>query len=56
MGVIELTLPMLFRDNDALHALAQELLKKLLPATHPKWTASEDDWVTWWEKAREKIK
>jgi len=56
VGVIELALPMLFRDNDALRALAQELLKKLLPASHPKWTASEDDWVTWWEKAREKIK
>jgi len=54
--VIELALPMLFKDNRDLQALSQALLTKLLPASHPKWTADEEDWVDWWEKARDKIK
>ncbi|MGD0094593.1 MAG: hypothetical protein ABSE73_32180 [Planctomycetota bacterium] len=56
VSAIELALPMLFKDDSALQTLAQGLLTKLLPSTHPKWTAPEEDWVKWWEKTREKIK
>jgi hypothetical protein len=53
--VAELVLPWLFRGNEDQAALAKDLLKKLLPTGYPKWDAPEDDWVKWWEKAREKM-
>jgi len=53
----EQVFPWLFRDNDDLNGLAQELLKKILPANHPqKWDAPEEEWVAWWEKAKEEIR
>jgi len=56
LGVIELALPMLFKDDDAITTLAQSLLAKLLPTGHPKWDADEEAWVEWWKKAKGKIK
>ena len=53
--LLELLFPLLFEENDDLKSLARETLKRLLPSTHPKWTASQTDWVKWWHKTREKI-
>ena len=52
----ELALPLLFKDNDDLAVLAKDFLTRLLPSGHPKWDAPQDDWVTWWEKAKEKMR
>jgi hypothetical protein len=51
----EQVFPWLFRDNDELKSIGQEFLKKILPSDHPKWDATEDEWVRWWQDAREKI-
>lgn len=55
IGLAELTLPLLFKDNDDLQSLAKDLLKKLLPSGYPKWDAPQEDWVEWWGKARPKL-
>ncbi|HYF50851.1 MAG TPA: hypothetical protein VEJ63_15660 [Planctomycetota bacterium] len=52
----ELVFPWLFRDNADLKSLSQELLKKILPSGHPKWDAPEEDWVAWWEEAKEGLR
>jgi hypothetical protein len=51
----EQALPLLFKDNDELSALARELLKKILPSGHPKFEASQEEWLTWWTKNKDKI-
>ena len=51
----EQALPLLFEDNADLKAIAEELLQKILPAAHPKFIASQDEWFNWWTKNREKM-
>ena len=51
----ESALPLLFKDNDDLKEIAQALLKQILPSNHPKFTASEEEWFTWWTKNKDRI-
>ena len=46
--VAEQVFPQLFADNENLNALAQPLLKNVLPAGHPGWDAPQAEWVAWW--------
>jgi hypothetical protein len=51
----EQAFPLLFQDNADLKSIAEELLKRVLPAAHPKFTASEEEWFNWWAKNKEKV-
>ena len=51
----ELMFPLLSKENEEFKSLARELLKKILPAGYPKWDATQDEWVAWWEKAKIKL-
>jgi hypothetical protein len=53
--VAEQALPWLFKENPDLKSISAELLKKILPPSHPKWDAPQADWVRWWQTAREKL-
>jgi hypothetical protein len=55
IDLAERAFPLLFKDNDDLKTIARELLRRLLPASHPKWTASQDEWFTWWVKNKDKV-
>src|SRR5262249_13160870 len=48
-------LPLLFKDKEALKAIAQAVLQRLLPSSHPKWSASQDEWFTWWAKHKDAL-
>lgn len=53
--VAEQVFPWMFKDNADMKTIATELLKKLLPTGHPKWDATQTEWVTWWQSAKEKL-
>jgi hypothetical protein len=55
VDLAERALPLLFKDNEDLKTIARELLKRLLPSTHPKWNAPQEEWFTWWTKNRDKV-
>ena len=45
--VVDQVLPAFFRCDDTSRELAQALLSRILPARHPKWSASEAEWAAW---------
>ncbi|MFH0939460.1 MAG: hypothetical protein V1899_09305 [Planctomycetota bacterium] len=53
--VAEQVFPLLFGDNSDLQLLAQSLLKKILPSGHPKFDATQSDWVEWWVKTKDAL-
>lgn len=53
--VAEQAFPLLFREDENLKELPRDLLKKILPSGYPKWDAPEDEWVNWWDGAKEKL-
>ena len=51
----EAAFPLLFGENADLKEISQALLKQILPANHPKFSASEEEWFNWWVKNKEKV-